>query len=77
MSEIRHLALAMDGSSWDDPAVVAQRFVDVAVAALDESDTLGNHFSPLRRQHNEPLLSAGSTRRDDITVIVARFTDEA
>ncbi len=68
---LRHIALAMDETSWHEPHAVAQRLIDLAGEALEETISLRSHFSPLLR-HNDPMFTAGDVRRDDMTVVVAR-----
>lgn len=69
--QIRLIALAMQETSWHNAPAVAQRFVDLASAALDDANASPIPLSPLRR-HNEPIIGIQSGRRDDITVVVAR-----
>jgi len=69
--QIRLIALAMQQTSWHNAPAVAQRFVDLAAAALDDAASSPIPLSPLRR-HNEPIIGIKSGRRDDITVVVAR-----
>jgi serine/threonine protein phosphatase PrpC len=70
--QIRLTALAINREYWDEPDGIAQRFVNLASAALEYTDSRLLNIAALRRT-DEPYEGPGSGRRDDITVVVARY----
>lgn len=75
-AQVRRLALRLATEADSPPRAVAQDFVDLATAALEESSPLQQRlkkylttFSP----PGEPVPSLTSVHRDDITVAVVRY----
>lgn len=82
--QVLHVASAFDGAQWNNPQLIAQRLVDIAVVALDGNTTfaeqLAGVFSPRSRNaqpqrpsDNEDPNNPNPIHRDDITVIAAHF----
>jgi hypothetical protein len=74
--QIRLTSLAINPEYWSEPDAIAQRFVNLASAALEYTDTRLLNLAPLRLSADAGTGHA-SGRRDDITVVAACYADGA
>jgi hypothetical protein len=74
--QIRLTSLAINPEYWSEPDTIAQRFVNLASAALEYTDTRLLNLAPLRLSADAGTGHA-SGRRDDITVVAACYADGA
>jgi hypothetical protein len=72
--QIRLTSLAINPEYWSEPDAIAQRFVNLASAALEYTDSRLLNLAPLRRS-TEAGSGPTSGRRDDITVVAACYAD--
>ncbi|HEX8237232.1 MAG TPA: PP2C family protein-serine/threonine phosphatase [Abditibacteriaceae bacterium] len=72
--QIRLTSLAINPEYWSEPDSIAQRFVNLASAALEYTDSRLLNLAPLRRSIDAGS-GATSGRRDDITVVAACYSE--
>lgn len=72
--QIRLTSLAINLEYWNEPDSIAQRFVNLASAALEYTDSRLINLAPLRRSADAGGGPA-SGRRDDITVVAACYSE--
>ena len=73
--QIRFVSRELDAERWREPQDVAQHFLNLALEAMENTETLWSRLSPLRREDEPNLHSsphAPSRHRDDMTVVAAR-----
>ena len=69
--QVRFTARELDQERWREPQVVAQHFLNLALEAMENTETLWSKLSPLRRG-DDPVVKTPSRHRDDMTVVAAR-----
>jgi hypothetical protein len=74
--QIRLTSLAINPEYWNEPDSIAQRFVNLASAALEYTDSRLLNLPPLRRSVDSGIGPA-SGRRDDITVVAACYSESS
>jgi sigma-B regulation protein RsbU (phosphoserine phosphatase) len=74
--QIRLTSLAINPEYWSEPDSIAQRFVNLASAALEYTDTRLLNLAPLRRA-GDAGSGFASGRRDDITVVAACYSESS